>query len=154
MGYFIFMIVKTTNIIMNKKNKIIIITIIAIGLLIYRFGFILIFWLTATPRDGELRLAEKVLFEEIKKELNAKEIDRSPRHHISNPRDTTSYEIIISEIACRKLQDSLSIIAKSIVIKANKRLKLNPKFYKYKIIFYCDDFTSQEFLFRRDNLPN
>jgi hypothetical protein len=139
---------------MDKKTKILIFIIITIGLFIYRFGFILLFWLTATPRDGELRPAEKVLFEEIKKELKAKEIDRSPRHHISNPRDTTSYEIIISDIPCEKIQDSLSIIAKNIAIKANKRLNLNPKFHKYKIIFYCNDFTSQEFLFRRDNLSN
>ena len=86
-----------------KKKVIIILTLsISFIYLFFRYAGLLIFWLV-TPGDGEFRPAEKILFEEIKKESNAVDIWREPKYHISKPRDTTTYRIIIKKIKCNQI---------------------------------------------------
>lgn len=119
------------------KKKIFIIT--AIGLFLYscfRYMGLFIFWLL-TPGDGELRPAERILFEQIKKESNALDIWREPKYHISNPKDTVTYRVIIRNREAKKTinKDSLKNEANKISIKLENSLNLNSKFINYIIHF-------------------
>lgn len=123
-----------------KKNWVIIsifAALIAIIVFLINYGFLIVFWLT-TPGDGELRPEEKILFEKIKKRSNASDIQREPKYHISNPKDTIAYSIIINNISCHKIinKDSLEIEALKIKSEIDK-FKLHRNFYKYEIIYEC-----------------
>ena len=94
------------------KKVIIIIGLISLVIgIIYRYGFIIVFWLT-TPKEAGLTQNEIKLFDEIKRELNIKNIERAPKYNISNPKDTVSYSLFMKDIDCIKYNDSLKFIAK------------------------------------------
>ncbi|WP_123901309.1 hypothetical protein [Flavobacterium davisii] len=130
-----------------KKKAIILSTIIVFIYLCYRYMGIFIFWLF-TPGDGELRPAEKILFEEVKKKSEAIDIYRGPKYHISNPKDTLSYGITIKLREKNKLinKDSLKIEAKNIAVKIENLLNLHPNFVNYVIHYEssgeygCDEY--------------
>ena len=139
------------------KKIIIIFSIIILSVfLFFRYAGLVIFWLV-TPGDGELRPAEKILLEEIKKESKALDVWREPKYHISNPSDTTTYRIIIRNQESKTIvnKDSLKIEATKISIKINKRLNLHPKFINYLIHYESSgDFGYDEiFKFKRRELP-
>lgn len=132
------------------KKNIIIITLISIFVfLIYKYGFLFVFWLT-TPEDGELRPEEIKLFNHIKSTSKAEDVSREPKYNISNPKDTTTYKIIIYKVECNNQKDSLKKEAIKIVEKANTTLNLNSNFIRYMIIYECNDEQSQRFSFKRN----
>ena len=123
----------------------------------FRYAGLLVFWLV-TPGDGVLRSAEKLLFEEIKKESKAVDIWREPKYHISKPRDTTTYRIIIKKIKCNEIsnRDSLQYQALKIAKRVEEKLVLNSKFINYEIIYKCVGRYDESFKFKRKEIstPN
>ncbi|OWP83504.1 hypothetical protein EH230_13845 [Flavobacterium columnare] len=139
-----------------KKNKLLLVLSFfgLIGFIIYRYGFLLILFLTS-PKNGELSKEEIKLFNEIKKDINVNRIYRFPKNNISNPSDTLTYEIHIDGLKCKEL-NNLNLLANEIARKANNRLDLNEKFYKYDIYIFCEDLIKNyKFTFTRKKLnPN
>ncbi|OWP85877.1 hypothetical protein BWK60_11765 [Flavobacterium covae] len=114
---------------------------------------IFIFWLF-TPGDGELRPAEKILFEKVKSESKALDIWREPKYHISDPRDTVTYRLIIrkKESNINIDLDSLKIKAKDIAIEIENKLNLNSKFINYEIIYEYVRSGDKKFKFKRTEI--
>ncbi|WP_306353370.1 hypothetical protein [Flavobacterium sp. '19STA2R22 D10 B1'] len=121
----------------NKKIIIIISVVAIIAIVIIRYSFLAVFWLT-TPGDGEITANEKVLFEKIKEENHAKKVWREPKYNMTAPKDTTTYRIIVNDIPCDS--DTLGLEAKAKEIKNEiNKLNLHKNFYKYEIIYACID---------------
>lgn len=119
------------------KKYIIIGIVVVLGLIIYRYGFLLIYWLT-TPGKGELTSSEKNLLEKIRMENHAKEVLREPKYNAAEPKDTTVYKIIVHKIPCTS--DTLFFKQNASSIK--KRLDsigLHKNYYKYQIFYECED---------------
>jgi hypothetical protein len=141
------------------KKKIVLISAILLFLyLCFRYMGLLIFWMV-TPGDGELRPAEKILFEQIKKESKAIHISREPKYYISNPKDTTTYRIIIRKKELKELKeirnvDSLKSEATKISKKIDKLLNLNEKFINYEIIYEYLGYKDESFKFKRSEIAN
>ncbi|AEW87355.1 hypothetical protein B0A78_08565 [Flavobacterium columnare NBRC 100251 = ATCC 23463] len=114
---------------------------------------IFIFWLF-TPGDGELRPAEKILFEKVKSESKALDIWREPKYHISDPRDSVTYRLIIrkKESNINIDLDSLKIKAKDIAIEIENKLNLNSKFINYEIIYEYVRSGDKKFKFKRTEI--
>lgn len=136
-----------------KKVIIIIGLILLVIGIIYRYGFIIVFWLT-TPKEVGLTQNEIKLFDEIKRELNIKNIERAPKYNISNPKDTVSYSLFMKDIDCIKYNDSLKFIAKKIAKKIDHGIKLDEKVYEIGIFFECKKYSpdSVNFKFSRKDL--
>ncbi|WP_165764161.1 hypothetical protein [Flavobacterium covae] len=136
-----------------KKKAIILSTIFVFIYLCYRYMGIFIFWLF-TPGDGELRPAEKILFEKVKSESKALDIWREPKYHISDPRDTVTYRLIIrkKESNINIDLDSLKIKAKDIAIEIENKLNLNSKFINYEIIYEYVRSGDKKFKFKRTEI--
>ncbi|SPE78451.1 hypothetical protein FLACOL_02467 [Flavobacterium columnare] len=136
-----------------KKKTIILSTIFVFIYLCYRYMGIFIFWLF-TPGDGELRLAEKILFEEVKSKSKASDIWREPKYHISDPRDTVTYRLIIRtrESNSNIDLDSLKLKAKDIAIEIEHKLNLNSKFINYEIIYEYVRLGDKKFKFKRTEI--
>ncbi len=135
------------------RRKIQIIALLLLGgVLIYRYGFLFIMWFT-TPVQDTISKSEKHLFDEIKKELNVKDIERAPRYNLSEAKDTISYDLFLKDLDCEKEQ-KLDSIAKNIAIKVHNQLSLSEKVYKIEIIFECKNSTviSVKHKFIRKNL--
>ncbi|MDH6252782.1 flagellar basal body-associated protein FliL [Chryseobacterium sp. H1D6B] len=132
---------------MKKKTIIISILLVVLVVLVIRYGFVLVFWLT-TPKDGELRPAEKVLFEKIKKEDNAKDVWREPKYNMTSPKDTITYRLIVNGIPC--LEDTLALKNKAQDIRTEiDKLKLHKNFYKYQVLYECVDGKEYTYSFKR-----
>ena len=116
---------------------------------------LIIFWLV-TPGDGELRPAEKVFFKEIQTKSKALEVWREPKYNISNPKDITTYRIIIRKksITAARNIDSLSNEAEKISKKIDNLLILNDKFINYEIIYEFTGFKDESFKFKRSEISN
>ena len=125
------------NISKTKKATLFTFIILLIGWLLYKFGFLIVLWLTS-PNKEEINNNETNLFNEIKQELNIKEIERAPRYNMSESQDTISYDLFLKDIDCGKYKDSLDKIAKKIAINVNKRISLNRNVYKIEIVFQCE----------------
>ncbi|MEB3800610.1 hypothetical protein INQ45_05845 [Flavobacterium columnare] len=136
-----------------KKKAIILSTIFVFIYLCYRYMGIFIFWLF-TPGDGELRPAEKILFEKVKSESKALDIWREPKYHISDPRDSVTYRLIIrkKESNINIDLDSLKIKAKDIAIEIENKLNLNSKFINYEIIYEYVRSGDKKFKFKRTEI--
>jgi hypothetical protein len=134
------------------KKKIIAISALSIlfVFLFFRYAGLLVFWLV-TPGDGELRPAEKVLFEELKGELKIEDIYRLPNYHISNPRDTTTYMLYIKLKDCNSIDSIVNIKANSIVNRIYNQVNLNPKFIAYDIIFTCNGYDKNGKIYYKHN---
>ena len=130
-----------------KKNIVIITVIVFLGLIIYRYGFLLIFWFTI-PKNGELTSPEKTLFERIRIENQAKEVWREPKYNISGPKDTTVYKVIINKIPCTT--DTLFFKKKAADIKRRlDSIQLHKNYYKYQIFYECIDGKEYIYTFKR-----
>ncbi|AUX19230.1 hypothetical protein AQ623_13790 [Flavobacterium columnare] len=107
-----------------------------------------------TPGDGELRPAEKILFEKVKSESKALDIWREPKYHISDPRDSVTYRLIIrkKESNINIDLDSLKIKAKDIAIEIENKLNLNSKFINYEIIYEYVRSGDKKFKFKRTEI--
>ncbi|AMO21216.2 hypothetical protein [Flavobacterium columnare] len=136
-----------------KKKAIILSTIFVFIYLCYRYMGIFIFCLF-TPGDGELRPAEKILFEKVKSESKALDIWREPKYHISDPRDSVTYRLIIrkKESNINIDLDSLKIKAKDIAIEIENKLNLNSKFINYEIIYEYVRSGDKKFKFKRTEI--
>ncbi|PWW25665.1 MULTISPECIES: hypothetical protein [unclassified Chryseobacterium] len=129
-------------------KKYLIIGIIAIlCLIIYRYGFLIVFWLT-TPKEGTLSSSEKMLLEKIKTENHAKEVLREPKYNVDQPKDTTVYKIIVNKIPCT----SDTLMLKNNASSIKKRLddiSLHQNYYKYQIFYECTDGKEYVYSFMR-----
>lgn len=132
---------------MKKKTLIIFALLIIFIVLLIRYGFIIILWLT-TPRDGELRTDEKILFQKIKKDDRARDVWREPRYNITAPKDTTTYTIIVKDIPCQKDTTGLKDRAQRIKSEIDK-LNLHSNFYKYEVLYKCSDGKEYNYKFLR-----
>lgn len=119
-------------------KKYLIIGIIAIlCLIIYRYGFLIVFWLT-TPENGTLSSSEKNLLEKIKTENHAKEVLREPKYNVDQPKDTTVYKIIVNKVPCTS--DTLFYRSNAFSIKRRlDSIRLHQNYYKYQIFYECMD---------------
>ncbi|MGO4709815.1 hypothetical protein AB4Y90_12005 [Chryseobacterium sp. 2TAF14] len=134
------------------KKKIIITAIISLLIfLVYRYGFVLVFWLS-TPGDGELRPEEIRLFNSIKSTSKAQDVWREPKYDIINPKDTCTYRIIIYKVKCNSKKDSLKPEALKIANEVNRKMNLDKNFVRYEIVYQCNDMQSQWFGFNRKEL--
>lgn len=132
---------------MKKKTLIIFALLIIFIVLLIRYGFIIILWLT-TPRDGELRTDEKILFEKIKKNDRARDVWREPKYNITAPKDTATYTIIVNDIPCQKDTTALKDRAQRIKSEIDK-LNLHSNFYKYEVLYKCSDGKEYNYKFLR-----
>lgn len=132
---------------MKKKTLIIFALLIIFIVLLIRYGFIIVLWLT-TPGDGELRTDEKILFEKIKKNDMARDVWREPKYNFTAPKDTTTYTIVVNNIPCQKDIISLKDRAKSIKSEIDK-LNLHSNFYKYDVLYKCTDGKEYNYKFLR-----
>ena len=121
----------------TKKATLFISIILLISWLFYKFGFLIVIWLTS-PNKEEINMNETNLFNEIKQELNIKDIERAPRYNMSESQDTISYDLFLKDIDCEKYKDSLDKIAKKIATNVNKRILLSKNVYKIEIVFQCE----------------
>lgn len=121
----------------TKLATLIISILLLISWLIYRFGFLIILWFTS-PNKEEINTNEINLFNEIKQELNSKEIERAPRYNLTAAKDTISYDLFLKDMDCEKYKDGLDSIAKKIATNVNKRIPLNKNVYKIEIVFQCE----------------
>ncbi len=138
------------------KKKIIIVSVIILFIyLFFRYAGLVIFWLV-TPGDGELIPTEKILLEEIKTKSKALDVWREPQYNISNPKDTTTYRIIIrkNEVNGIRNIDSLKNEAVKISKKIDESLNLNDKFINYEIIYEFVGHKDESFKFKRNKVPN
>ncbi len=122
---------------MKKKTLIIFVLLIIFIVLLIRYGFIIVLWLT-TPGDGELRTDEKILFEKIKKNDMARDVWREPKYNITAPKDTTTYIIVVNNIPCDKDTTTLKDRAQYIKHEIDK-LNLHSNFYKYEVLYKCSN---------------
>ncbi|KQS93085.1 hypothetical protein [Chryseobacterium sp. Leaf394] len=131
-----------------KKKKLIIFTFLVIFIvLLVRYGFLIVLWLT-TPGDGEMTLNEKVLFEKIKKDTQAKDVWREPKYNMTHPKDTTTYTVVVNGIPGHADTISLKDKAQSIRSEINK-LNLHPNFYRYHVLYKSTDGKEYYFKFLR-----
>ncbi|MFD2909859.1 hypothetical protein ACFSX9_14060 [Flavobacterium ardleyense] len=121
----------------TKQATLFISIILLISWLFYKFGFLIVLSLTA-PTQEEIDRNEINLFNEIRQELNIKEIERAPRYNIAEAQDTISYDLFLKDIDCEKYKDSLEEIAITIATRANNRISLNKNVYKIEIVFQCE----------------
>ena len=121
----------------TKLATLIISILLLISWLLYRFGFLFILWFTS-PNKEEINTNEINLFNEIKQELNSKEIERAPRYNLTAAKDTISYDLFLKDMDCEKYKDGLDSIAKKIATNVNKRIPLNKNVYKIEIVFQCE----------------
>lgn len=137
----------------TKLATLIISILLLISWLFYRFGFLIIVWFT-TPNKEEINTNELNLFDEIKQELNIKEIERAPRYNLAASKDTISYDLFLKDIDCEKYREDLDTIAKKIATDVNKRIPLNKNVYKIEIVFQCEKTPpfSLKYKFLRDDL--
>ena len=137
----------------TKLATLIISILLLISWLFYRFGFLIIVWLTS-PNKEEINTNELNLFNEIKQELNIKEIERAPRYNLAASKDTISYDLFLKDIDCEKYKEGLDTIAKKIATDVNKRIPLSKIVYKIEIIFQCEKTppVSLKYKFLRDDL--
>ena len=138
----------------NIRKKIIVISLLFMFIvLVFRYGFVIILWMT-TPKKNELSINELKLINEIKKELDVKTIDRTPRYNLTNPKDTISYSLFIKDIDCVNHKYNLKKTAQKIAQKINKNVFLHKKVYKIDIVYECSKYppSSINYKFFRDSL--
>ena len=119
-----------------KKYLIIgIITVLCV--MVYRYGFLVVFWLT-TPGKGELTSSEKILLEKIRIENHAEKVLREPKYNAGEPKDTTVYKVIVDKIPCAS--DTLFLKKNALSIKRRlDSIDLHKNYYKYQIFYECTD---------------
>lgn len=119
------------------RKYIIVGIVVILGLIIYRYGFLIVFWLT-TPGKGELTSSEKILLEKIKIENHAEKVLREPKYNAGEPKDTTVYKVIVDKIPCTS--DTLSFKKNASSIKRRlDSIGLHKNYYKYQIFYECTD---------------
>ena len=133
---------------MNKKWIIIWAGIVIIAVLVIRYGFILVFWLT-TPKDGELRTEELALFQKIKTDMNIDKVSREPRYKMSQPDDTLSYKLFINDVNCSKWDNRQLQYQSDKIKKEIDQIHLHKNFYKYVVIYRCKDGGDKRFSYLR-----
>ncbi len=119
------------------RKYIIVGIVVILGLIIYRYGFLIVFWLT-TPGKGELTSSEKILLEKIRIENHAEKVLREPKYNASEPKDTTVYKVIVDKIPCTS--DTLFFKKNASSIKRRlDSIGLHKNYYKYQIFYECTD---------------
>lgn len=106
-------------------------------LLILKYGFMIVFWLT-TPKDGDLYKEEILLFEKIKIKHRAERVLREPKYNLSASHPQSFYRIIISRIPCNSINDSVMLKsdADSIYNETSKFI-IAEKFPQKEVMFIC-----------------
>lgn len=99
----------------------------------------------------ELLPEEKILFERLKNKYGFEEIVRTPEteKRLLYPKDTLSYTLYIDYIDCNKEKEYYKPLSDSIFVEIKHNIKLDPKFYKYEIIFYCKNGTLRVYEFSK-----
>lgn len=95
-----------------------------------------------------MTLNEKVVFEKIKKDNQAKDVWREPKYDMTYPKDTTTYTFFVDEIPGHADTISLKDEAQSIRSEINK-LNLHPNFYRYHVLYKSTDGKEYYFKFLR-----
>lgn len=124
---------------MNKTLKWILIGVLTCVILYFGISFFAVSWLSyfSNPKRIE-NVQEKKVLEKIKTKYNIQEIERTPEYEKDIiEKDTATYTLYLySKNFCEIKTDSVKESSMQIAKEINQ-IDLDPKFYKYKLVFCC-----------------
>ena len=123
---------------MSKTVKWLLGGIVICAVLYFVISFFAVSWLSYFSTPPAIKtLGDKELIQKIKKEYNLQEIERTPAYEREIKQDTATYALYLySKDFCGIPADSVQTKSMKIVQEINN-INLDPKFYKYKIVFCC-----------------
>ncbi|MCA6067583.1 hypothetical protein JI747_010370 [Chryseobacterium sp. RG1] len=123
---------------MNKTLKWLLGLVIICTLLYFGIKFFAVSWLSYFSNPPRIEsMGDENLIEKIKKDYHLQEVERTPAFEREVKKDTVTYALYLySKDFCEIKEDSIYGKSKNIAREINK-LKLDSRFYKYKIVFCC-----------------